>query len=137
MSALDSLQGGLHFFDRLRATADVLSRGLGHRSELAALEIGEAGQRATNLVMLLACGALAGLLAGFALNLLVAAIWWDSPHRVLAVGIALGAQGILCAALLLRGRSLAANWRPLETTVEQLKKDCRCVQEIFTTTTKA
>lgn len=119
-------------FDRVQTSAAVFVRGIDHRAELAALEMGEARDHAVGLSGLFLISAVGALLTGFAVNLLVAALWWDTPHRVLAISLSIGAQAaiaITAATLCVRRARL---WRPLSQTLDQLKKDSQCLHELLT-----
>ncbi|MCU0794187.1 MAG: phage holin family protein [Opitutaceae bacterium] len=117
---------------RIPSSAAAMLRGLDHRAELATLELGEAREHATGIAALFLISAVAALLTGFAVNLFIAALWWDTPHRLLAVGAAIAVQGALAAgaagACLRRARS----WRPLPETIDQFKKDSQCLHELLT-----
>jgi uncharacterized membrane protein YqjE len=115
---------------RMRATIGIVARGLEHRAELAGVELVEARQEAAIVSAYLAVGALIALHAGLAANLLIAAIWWDSPHRVLAMVVALTAQASLAAICIGIGVFRARRWHPFATTIEQLKKDSQCVRDL-------
>jgi uncharacterized membrane protein YqjE len=118
-------------FDRLQSSAAAILRGADHRSELASIELGEAREQATGISVLFLVGGVAALLTGFAINLLVAALWWDTPHRLLAIGIAVGAQAAIAVTALVISVGRARQWHPFPQTFEQLRKDTRCLQEIL------
>lgn len=116
---------------RLGSNADVLLRALENRMALAGLELEEARQRAERAFLAaLASGTLL-LLTGTALNLLVAAIFWDTPNRVLALLILAGVQLLLAATLGWWSYAHWKRWEPLEHTRDQLAKDSACLREIF------
>ena len=117
--------------DRLQASAAVFARGAEHRAELASIELGEARDEALGISVLFLIGAVAALLTGFALNFLVAAIWWDSPHRVLAIGLCAAVQAAGAAILITRCIRRARNWHPLAETFNQIKKDTQCLHELL------
>ncbi len=121
----------LSLLERLRATASVFMRACEHRAELAALELGEAKDEAVALSVMSVLGAVAALLSGFALNLLVAAIWWDSPARVLAVSLALAIQVLIAVTAFVVCMKRLRRWRPFDATAQQLKKDSQCLNELF------
>jgi uncharacterized membrane protein YqjE len=119
-------------FDRVQTSAAVFVRGLDHRAELAALEMGEARDHAVGISGLFLISAVSALLTGFAINFLVAALWWDTPHRVLAIGLSIAVQAtiaITAAVLCVRRARL---WRPLPQTIDQLRKDSQCLHELLT-----
>ncbi len=117
--------------DRLQKSAAAVLRGADHRSELASIELGEARDRAAGISVLFLVGAVAALLTGFALNLLIAAIWWDTPHRLLAIGIALLLQAALSTAALVLSITRARQWHPFPETFQQLRKDAQCLQDLL------
>jgi uncharacterized membrane protein YqjE len=116
---------------RLQSSAAVLARGLDHRAELASVEMDEARDHATGLFGLFLLGAIAALLTGFAINFFVAALWWDTPHRLLSLGILAGVQGAVAAAALLTALRRTRKWHPLSHTFDQLKKDSQCLRELL------
>lgn len=116
---------------RLQAAADIVWRALGHRGELAALECKAARSELATTGVLVAAATVALLLAGFALTLLVAAIFWDTPHRVTAIcGLAGGeiVVGLVAGAW---ARRRWRSWEPLTNTRRQLQQDAECVREIL------
>jgi uncharacterized membrane protein YqjE len=128
-TAADSPPSGL---GRLHASAAVLARGVDHRAELAAIELVEARDQAVGLSSLFLLGGVAALLTGVALNILVAAIWWDTPHRVLAVGLFTALQAALATFAIVRATRRTRDWAPLSQTLEQLKKDAQCLRDLLT-----
>lgn len=126
-----NLGATLETITRLGANAGLLLRALENRAALAAVELEEARLRA--VATLLVAGVSTGVLflAGATASLLVAAIFWDTPHRVLALAL-FGAFELLVAA----GGGWWAwsrwqRWRPLEHTRDQFTKDAECLREIF------
>jgi hypothetical protein len=73
-------------FSRIKTGVDVVLRGVEHRGELAGLELEELRSELATTGVLAATAGAAFLLGGIALTLLVAAIYWDTPHRVSALG---------------------------------------------------
>ncbi|MGC4072738.1 MAG: phage holin family protein [Nibricoccus sp.] len=116
---------------RLQSSAAVLARGLDHRAELASLELEEARDHANGLFGLFLLGAIAALLTGFALNFFVAALWWDTPHRLLSLGLLAVVQGAVAAAALITALRRSRKWHPLAQTFAQLKKDSQCIRELL------
>jgi uncharacterized membrane protein YqjE len=117
--------------DRLQASAAAILRGADHRSELASIELGEARDQATGISVLFLVGAVSALLAGFAANFFVAALWWDTPHRLLAVGLAAGVQAVISAVALTLCVARARQWHPFPQTFEQLRKDTKCLHDLL------
>lgn len=117
---------------RLQSSAAVLARGFDHRAELAAIELGEARDHAVGISGLFMLGAVAALLTGFAINFFVAALWWDTPHRLLAIGLLAGVQGAVALTAVLTAVNRARSWYPLAHTFDQLKKDSQCLRDLLT-----
>ena len=115
--------------NRLQSTVDVLTRGFEHRVELLEVELAEARSEASSILTTLLLSGVVVLLAGVALNILVAGIWWDTPYRVRSLAIVAGVETAVAAATLFRWRSRLSGWQPLATTAEQLKKDGQCLRE--------
>jgi uncharacterized membrane protein YqjE len=131
MGILDDTSSLIPGLDRLQSSAAIIVRGADHRAELASIELGEARDQAMGISVLFLVGAVAALLTGFALNLLIAAIWWDTPHRVLAIAIAGGVQVAISATALLVCIARARQWHPFPQTFEQLRKDTRCLNDLL------
>lgn len=131
MGMLEDTSSLVPGLDRLRSSAAIIVRGADHRGELASIELGEARDQATSISVLLLVGAVAALLTGFALNLLIAAIWWDTPQRLLAIGIAGGVQAAISVGALVLGITRARQWHPFPQTFEQLRKDSRCLNDLL------
>jgi uncharacterized membrane protein YqjE len=116
---------------RLRSSAATVLRGLDHRAELASLELGEARGHATGIAALFLVSAVAALLTGFALNFFVAALWWDTPHRLLALGVSTLTQALVAAGSAFACVRRARRWRPLPETFEQLRRDSQCLHQLL------
>lgn len=115
----------------LNQTASMLSEAVGHRAELAALELDEAGAHARTSLVLVIVASLFGLLAGFALTLTVAGLVWDSPHR--AAWLAALAAAYLVAAGIAGWvvRRRFQTWKPFSETRTQLQQDHACLNQII------
>jgi uncharacterized membrane protein YqjE len=131
MSLLEETSSLLPGLGRLQSSAATILRGADHRAELASLELGEARDKALGLSVLFLIGAVATLLTGFALNLFVAALWWDTPHRLLAIGLLAGVQAAGAIGAIAVCVSRARQWNPLSETFDQLKKDTQCLHELL------
>ena len=71
-----------------------------------------------------------GLLAGFALTIALAVLFWEtSPVGVLLILRALyaGGAGFLCWRL----HQLRRDWHLLPATLDQLRKDRKCLEEFL------
>jgi len=121
---------------RLQSSASVLVRGIDHRAELASLELSEAKDRAIGFSGLLVAGIVTALLTGFALDIFVAALWWDTPHRLLAIGILVVVQAVVAVIAFARGFKQVKLWHPLFQTINQLKKDTQCLRDLLTSPNK-
>jgi uncharacterized membrane protein YqjE len=108
----------------LRSLAGSLVEALRTRLELLSLDLEEAKLRLLSLLLL---GALAFL--GLALGTVLAAFWlvaayWDTPHRLLVMGLLTGAflgGGLL--ALLLLGWKARLGPPLFSATIEELRRD--------------
>lgn len=103
---------------------------LENRLALAGVELDETKVQATVAALLLGVVACLVNFAGFAFTLMIAALVWDSEHRVawlaaLAGGYALAA-GAVSFALWWRLR----DWRPFAETKAQLNQDQQCLKEL-------
>jgi uncharacterized membrane protein YqjE len=116
---------------RLRQSADVIMRGVENRAELAALELGEVRREAMIAIVVAGVCAAVLLLAGVAVNLLVAAIFWDTPHRVTALAWVLGIELALGIGGSLWLRHRLMQFDPFAATREQLRKDSVCLHELL------
>jgi uncharacterized membrane protein YqjE len=99
-----------------------------NRAELAVVELQEAGVRLLQAVMVAVGLAIFGLLTGIALTAtLVVVFWHHSPLLTLVVLTLLyAAAGLLLYFKFIR---LMEDWQILPATVDQLRKDCECLDE--------
>ena len=118
-------------FGRWKDTAAIVLRGLGHRARLAAVEVEEAKEESARAVVLFAGAMTAFLLAGFALNLMVAAVFWDTSYRVVAIAVLCALQVAIGVAVVLRMRHQWRSWRPFSATTDQLELDHECLDRLF------
>jgi uncharacterized membrane protein YqjE len=99
----------------------------GNRVEILLVELQEERERIV-LVILLALGVAAfGLLGGVAVTVAVAILFWSlAPVAALLVLAACH----LAIALFLYGRlnRIQHDWRSLSATLDQIKKDCECLE---------
>ena len=114
---------------RLQATLEVITRGFEHRAELIEVELAEARAEATSILSTLLVSGVAVLLAGVAVNILVAAVWWDTPYRVRSLAILTGVEVAIAITAVVRWRTRLSGWQPLATTAQQFKKDSQCLRE--------
>ena len=117
--------------EALAPAARLLLRTLGHRLELAELEIEEARARLMRSGLLLGVTAVACVASCMALTMLVAAISWDTPYRVLSLGL-LAALHVIATALAVRQvRRAWKSWQPFALTQSALAEDLRWLRRHF------
>lgn len=125
------LKTTFRLLDQVGPVVRAVLDGLGHRWELATLDLAAARDRL--LVVLLLCVLAGGLalLAGGALTLSYAAAVWHRPDRgflILVAAVVYLAFAGLCAALAARK---TRNWTPFEDTHTQLADDRRCLNDLL------
>jgi uncharacterized membrane protein YqjE len=103
----------------------------GNRLELLMVEVQEERLRLLRAILLALGVAALGLLAGVALSGAIVVLFWDfSPVAVLlALAGLYGAGAVL---LYRRLTALLRDWQSLPATLEQLKKDCACLEQSLT-----
>jgi uncharacterized membrane protein YqjE len=121
----------LPVFLRLRSGARVVADGMEHRLELTALDAADARAEAGRLAVVAASCAVFATLAGFALNALVIALAWDTPHRILAISLLAFVQLMGAAVLALQLRKRFAVWAPFRSTLDELRKDRECLRDVL------
>jgi len=121
-------------FRQLAASAKDLARRLltigENRLELLTVEVQEERERLLR-AFLLALGAAAfGLLAAMTLTALLVVLLWDCSHwaALLALTVLYGAAGAGLYRMLAR---LLRDWQTLPATLDQLRKDRVCLEEIL------
>lgn len=98
-----------------------------NRVELLLVELQEERERLL-LAILLALGVAAfGLLAGVALTIGVAVVFWDN-HPVLALLVLTAIYATTASLLYCRLVRLQRNWDTLPETLDQLRKDRECLE---------
>ena len=108
----------------VRQVAALLAAALVTRSELAALELTEARDRAGRWLALAVLGAVLLLAALLVAGLLVATLFWDS-HRVLAIAAVALVYGAAGAGLIAVMVSQVRSAPPLlDATLAELRRDC-------------
>lgn len=96
---------------------------VGHRAQLAQLELGEARDHVMWSGIIAAAAGVMGLLTGIALTLLFAALVWDTEHRVAwMAGLCALYAALAGGAGFLLFRRLR-QWRPMAETKFQLDQD--------------
>ena len=128
MRSLDELTG---FISRLRYSLPILLRAFRNRAELAAIEVEEA---VGMMVFLSVCGIVSAILfflATSGVTLLVAAIFWDTPYRVAAIGIVIGVELLGMIGVVLWMCIRWRRWIPFQDTRNQIKEDSKCLSQVF------
>jgi uncharacterized membrane protein YqjE len=99
-----------------------------NRLELLVVEVQEERDRLLRAILLALGTAAFGLLAGVALTLGIAVwLWKYSPGLALLVLTLIYVA--IAIVLYLRLTRLQKNWQPLPATLEQLKKDRKCLKQ--------
>jgi uncharacterized membrane protein YqjE len=102
-----------------------------NRLELLVLEVQEERERILKAALLALGMAAFGLLAGIALTVAIAALFWQrSP--VVAMLVLAGLYAAIAALLYLRFARLQRDWHTLSATLEQLRKDRQCLDQKLT-----
>lgn len=119
-------------FSRLTATSKRLAqRALAvgsNRIELLVVELHEISVRLLQAALLAVGVGVFGLLSGIALTAAIVFLFWqDSP--IIALLILAGLYAV-AGGLLYRGfMKLWREWQTLPATLDQLRKDCQCLEE--------
>jgi uncharacterized membrane protein YqjE len=116
---------------RLGSRAGLLLRAVEHRAALAALELAEAQRLCLRTLTVAVLGAVLLLLAGGTVALLVAAVYWDTEYRVLALALLGGVELVAGVAGVWFALARWRRWAPFEHTRDQLDKDASCLREIL------
>jgi uncharacterized membrane protein YqjE len=116
---------------RWRRIVTVAINGVEHRAALASLEFSELKRDLALSGALVLTASFATLLAGTAALLLVAAIYWDTEHRVSAMAIALAVLATLAVGCLAAAWRFVSRLQILPAVREQLKKDRTCLGTIL------
>ena len=103
---------------------------LGHRAELAGVEMAEARAELAKTAVFLAVSAGLSLLAATLFTAAFAAAVWQTSYRIpallaLASAYAIGAVGFFVAA-----RRRLRGWQPFGEISAQLRKDAQCLETI-------
>ena len=99
-----------------------------NRLELLLVEVQEERDRLLRAILLALGTAAFGLLAGVSLTLAVAAFLWEHSPGLALLFLTLVYVGI-ATFLFLRLARLQKDWQPLPDTLQQLKKDCKCLKQ--------
>lgn len=99
-----------------------------NRLQLLIVEAQEERIRIKQAMLLTTLMIFFALLAGFALTLLVAVIFWNN-HPVLALGILTGVYALGAVVLYARLAKLCQDWQTFPGTLDQLKKDRECLEK--------
>jgi uncharacterized membrane protein YqjE len=99
-----------------------------NRLELLTVEVQEERERLLH-AFLLALGAAAfGLLAGVALTGAIVVLFWDFSHVAVLLALT-GLYGAAAVFLYRRLSVLLRDWKTLSATLDQLRKDCACLEK--------
>jgi uncharacterized membrane protein YqjE len=110
-----------------RLAQKVLALG-SNRVELLVVEIQEAKIQLLQATLVAAGMAVFALLTGMAASaLIVVALWNYSP--LLVLGSLTVLYGLITTLLYLRFDGLRRDWKTFPATLEQLRKDCECLEE--------
>jgi uncharacterized membrane protein YqjE len=99
-----------------------------NRLELLLVEVQEERDRLLRAILLALGTAAFGLLAGVALTLGIAVLLWEHSPGLTLLVLTFIYVGI-AVFLFTRLARLQKNWQPLPATLEQLKKDCKCLEQ--------
>lgn len=102
----------------------------GNRVELLLVEVQEERERLLHTFFLALAVAVLGLLAGLALSVAIVIWWWPSSPVVVLLALT-GTFGIAAAALAWRLRIWTRDWQTLAATLDQLRKDRDCLDELL------
>ena len=122
---------GLFELNKIGEYSRLALRALGHRAELAGIELAEARNEAVVSLLFVWGAAALLLLFGFALTFLIAAAVWDTAMRVPVLGAITFLYLVAGIGLAVVARQRLVAWRPFEATADQLKKDGQCLEKIF------
>ncbi len=126
-----NLKTSFRLLTRAGPIARAVLDGLGHRGELALLELTAVRDRALAMAALGVGATILVLLAGMAATFAFAAAVWHLPNRGLLLVILTGVEllgAALCLAL--ASRSLR-DWQPFAATLRQLEEDKTCLRDLL------
>jgi uncharacterized membrane protein YqjE len=109
----------------------ILARGTGHRIQLATIELAQARMHAITSGVIGGFAIGLSLIAGFSITLCIAAMVWESPHRMMwltSITFVYVALAAAVVAILLK-RMIA--WRPFSETTHQLLEDYQCLRQLI------
>jgi len=99
-----------------------------NRLELLTVEVQEERERLLHAFLLALGVAAFGLLAGITLTAAIAVLLWQySPFAVLLT--LTGLYGVAAVCLYRRLTGLLRDWKTLSATLDQLRKDCACLEK--------
>jgi uncharacterized membrane protein YqjE len=99
-----------------------------NRLELLAVEVQEERERLLRAILLALGVAAFGLLAGVALTGTIVVLLWDFSHVAVLLALT-GLYGAAAAFLYRRLTVLLRDWKTLSATLDQLRKDCACLEK--------
>jgi uncharacterized membrane protein YqjE len=99
-----------------------------NRLELLTVEVQEERERLLRAFLLALGVAAFGLLAGVALTGTIVILFWDFSHVAVLLALT-GLYGAAAVFLYRRLTVLLRDWKTLSATLDQLRKDCACLEK--------
>jgi uncharacterized membrane protein YqjE len=99
-----------------------------NRLELLTVEVQEERERLLHAFLLALGVAAFGLLAGVALTGTIVILFWDFSHVAVLLALT-GLYGAAAVFLYRRLTVLLRDWKTLSATLDQLRKDCACLEK--------
>jgi uncharacterized membrane protein YqjE len=99
-----------------------------NRLELLTVEVQEERERLLHAFLLALGVAAFGLLAGVALTGMIVILFWDFSHVAVLLALT-GLYGAAAVFLYRRLTVLLRDWKTLSATLDQLRKDCACLEK--------
>jgi uncharacterized membrane protein YqjE len=117
----------LHLFKRAGPAGRALLDGVGHRVQLARLELTELGEKIASSVLLGVCALVLALLGGIAATFAIAAAVWHREDRGLCLGLLTLAYFVTAGGFALSMRKRLKQLEFLPETSRQLHEDRLCL----------
>ena len=99
-----------------------------NRVELLMVEVQEERETIVRVVLLALGAAVFGLLAGVALTVMVVLVFWDKSPILALLVLTMIYAGCGVGLYIALAR-LQRDWQTLPGTIEQLQKDCECLEQ--------
>jgi len=116
--------------DSLGGIASGLTGLLGTRLELFGLELAEEKSRLARAAVMALAAAVFLTLALLVFSLWIAALFWPTEYRYLALGVLALVYAVIGVVLLVRARDAMRSGSPFAHTVEELRRDADMLAEI-------